>query len=53
MKLRRLATRDAGFEAELAALTRHAALQDPAVAGSGWRAILADVRVRGDEAVLE
>ena len=52
MKLRRLATRDAGFEAELAALTRHAALQDPAVQES-VRAILADVRVRGEEAVLE
>ncbi len=52
MKLRRLATRDAGFEAELAALTRHAALQDPAVQES-VRAILADVRVRGDEAVLD
>ncbi|HZD21478.1 MAG TPA: histidinol dehydrogenase [Burkholderiales bacterium] len=52
MKLRRLATRDAGFEAELAALTRHAALQDPAVQ-EAVRAILADVRVRGDEAVLD
>jgi len=52
MKLRRLDTRDAGFEAELAALTRHAALQDPAVQES-VRAILADVRVRGDEAVLD
>jgi histidinol dehydrogenase len=52
MKLRRLATRDAGFEAELAGLTRDAALQDPALQES-VRAILADVRVRGDEAVLE
>src|SRR5207302_3494873 len=52
MKLRRLATRDAGFEAELAALTRHAALQDAAVQES-VRAILADVRARGEEAVLE
>jgi len=52
MKLRRLATRDAGFEAELAALTRNAVLQDPAVQES-VRAILADVRVRGDEAVLD
>src|SRR5437870_5156452 len=52
MKLRRLATRDAGFEAELAALTRRAALQDTAVQES-VRAILADVRSRGDEAVLD
>ena len=52
MKLRRLATRDAGFEAELAGLARCAALHDPAVHES-VRAILADVRVRGDEAVLE
>src|SRR5205807_4270562 len=52
MKLRRLATREAGFEAELAALTRCAALQDPAVQ-EAVRAILADVRVRGEEAVLE
>src|SRR5437879_10603256 len=52
MKLRRLATRDAGFEAELAALTRHAGLQDAAVQES-VRAILADVRSRGDEAVLD
>jgi len=52
MKLRRLATRDAWFEAELAALTRNAVLQDPAVQES-VRAILADVRVRGDEAVLD
>jgi histidinol dehydrogenase len=52
MKLRRLATRDAGFEAELAALTRYEAAQDPAVQDV-VRAILADVRARGDEAVLD
>ncbi|HXM82604.1 MAG TPA: histidinol dehydrogenase [Burkholderiales bacterium] len=52
MRLRRLATRDAGFEAELAALTRYEAAQDPAVQDA-VRAILADVRARGDEAVLD
>ena len=52
MKLRRLSTRDAGFDAELAALTRFDAAQDPAVQAA-VRAILADVRARGDAAVLE
>src|SRR6266513_2493237 len=52
MKLRRLATREAGFEAQLAGLARGAALQDPA-AQEAVRAILADVRVRGDAAVLK
>jgi histidinol dehydrogenase len=52
MKLRRLSTRDAGFDAELAALTRFEAAQDPAVQ-SVVRDILADVRSRGDAAVLE
>jgi histidinol dehydrogenase len=52
MKLRRLSTRDAGFDAELAALTRFEAAQDPAVQ-SVVRDILADVRARGDAAVLE
>ena len=52
MKLRRLATRDAGFDAALAALTRLEAAQDPAV-GEAVRAIIADVRARGDAAVLE
>ena len=41
MKLRRLSTRDAGFDAELAALTRFDAAQDPAVQDA-VRAILAD-----------
>ena len=52
MKLRRLSTRDAGFDAELGALTRFDAAQDPAVQ-SAVRGILADVRARGDAAVLE
>jgi histidinol dehydrogenase len=52
MKLRRLSTRDAGFDAELAALTRFEAAQDPAVQAV-VRGILADVRARGDAAVLE
>jgi len=52
MKLRRLSTRDAGFDAALAALTRYEAAQDEAVEGVA-RAIIADVRRRGDAAVLE
>jgi histidinol dehydrogenase len=52
MKLRRLSTRAAGFDAELAALTRYQAAQDPAVEAS-VRAIISDVRSRGDCAVLE
>jgi histidinol dehydrogenase len=52
MKLRRLSTRDAGFDAELAALTRFQAAQDSSVI-SAVRDIIADVRVRGDAAVLE
>ncbi|MGH8725111.1 MAG: histidinol dehydrogenase [Burkholderiales bacterium] len=52
MKLRRLATRDPGFDTELAALTRFAAAESPAVRGA-VHAILADVRARGDAAVLE
>jgi histidinol dehydrogenase len=52
MKLRRLSTRDTGFDAELAALTRFEAAQDPAVETT-VRAILADVRARGDAALLE
>jgi histidinol dehydrogenase len=50
MKLRRLSTRAAGFDAKLAALTRYDAAQDPAVQKS-VRRILADVRKRGDAAV--
>ncbi|MBI3373494.1 MAG: histidinol dehydrogenase [Betaproteobacteria bacterium] len=52
MKLRRLSTANAGFDAELAALTRYEAAQDEAVE-SAVRAIIADVRKRGDDAVLE
>ncbi|MGE5641256.1 MAG: histidinol dehydrogenase [Clostridia bacterium] len=52
MKLRRLSTRDAGFDAALAALTRYEAAQDEAVQ-EGVRKIIADVRARGDSAVLE
>jgi len=52
MKLRRLSTRAAGFDAELAALTRFEAAETPAVR-EAVRAILADVRERGDDAVLD
>jgi histidinol dehydrogenase len=52
MKLRRLSTRDAGFDGELEALVRYDAAQDPAVQDT-VRRILADVRARGDAAVLE
>jgi histidinol dehydrogenase len=51
MKLRRLASADAGFAAQLEAL-RFAGARDPAVEQS-VRAILADVRARGDAALLE
>ena len=50
MKLRRLSTRDRGFDAKLKALTRYDAAQDPAVQ-KAVRTILADVRKRGDAAV--
>ncbi|HVC10689.1 MAG TPA: histidinol dehydrogenase [Burkholderiales bacterium] len=52
MKLRRLATRSPGFDAELEALTRYEAAQDEAVE-SAVRAIVAEVRRRGDAALLE
>ena len=52
MKLRRLSTTDAGFEATLGALTRFDAAQDSNVA-EAVRAIVADVKARGDAAVLE
>jgi len=51
MKLRRLSTRAAGFDARLAALTRYEAAQDASVSGV-VRAIIAAVRKRGDYAVL-
>jgi histidinol dehydrogenase len=50
VKLRRLSTRARGFDAKLAALTRHDAAQDPSVQ-KAVRKILADVRKRGDAAV--
>jgi histidinol dehydrogenase len=50
MKIRRLSTRAASFDAKLAALTRYDAAQDPAVQKS-VRKILADVRKHGDAAV--
>jgi histidinol dehydrogenase len=49
-QLRRLSTRDRGFEGKLKALTRYDAAQDPAVQ-KAVRKILADVRKRGDAAV--
>ena len=52
MKLRRLSTANASFDAELAALSRYEEAQDEAVE-SAVRAIIADVRRRGDAAVLE
>ena len=52
MKLRRLSTADTGFDAELERLTRYEAAQDEAVEAA-VRAIIADVRARGDAAVLE
>jgi histidinol dehydrogenase len=52
MKLRRLRARDAGFDAALEALTRYEAAQDDAVEAAA-RAIIAEVRARGDAALLE
>jgi histidinol dehydrogenase len=52
MKLRRLSTREAGFDAALDALTRYDAAQDASVQQT-VRDIVADVRRRGDAAVLE
>jgi histidinol dehydrogenase len=51
MKLRRLSTRSAGFDARLAALTRYEAAQDAKVART-VSTIIAAVRRRGDAAVL-
>jgi histidinol dehydrogenase len=51
MKMRRLSTRAAGFDAKLAALTRYEATGDAAVERV-VRKIIADVRKRGDAAVL-
>ena len=52
MKLRRLTTRDPDFQESLQRLTRFEPGESPAVRGA-VRAILADVRARGDAAVLE
>jgi histidinol dehydrogenase len=52
MKLRRLRTTDGDFDAALEALTRHEAAQDDEVEAT-VRAIIADVRKRGDVALLE
>ena len=52
MKLRRLSTRRPGFDAALAALTRYEAAQDAKVRRV-VSAIIADVRARGDAAVLQ
>jgi len=51
MKLRRLSTRTPGFAAQLAALTRYEASSDARVQRAVG-AIIADVRRRGDAAVL-
>ena len=51
MKLRRLSTRQSGFDAKLAALTRYEESGNAAVERV-VRAIIADVRKRGDAAVL-
>ncbi|MCX7960044.1 MAG: histidinol dehydrogenase [Burkholderiales bacterium] len=52
MRLRRLASTDPGFAAALETLTRYEAVEDEAVTAA-VRAILADVRARGDAALLE
>jgi histidinol dehydrogenase len=52
MKPRRLDSRAPGFDAELARLTRYEAAQDEAVEAT-VRSIIADVRARGDAALLE
>ena len=51
MKIRRLSTRAPGFDAKLAALTRFEASADAGVERV-VRKIIADVRRRGDAAVL-
>jgi len=52
LKLRELDSRAAGFDAELDALIRFEAAQDPAI-DEAVASIIADVRERGDAAVLE
>jgi histidinol dehydrogenase len=52
LKLRRLDSAAPGFEAEFSALTAFESAQDPAIDAT-VAAIVADVRARGDPAVLE
>jgi histidinol dehydrogenase len=52
MQLRRLSTRDAGFDSALAQLLAFESAQDPQVDAT-VAGILADVKARGDAAVLE
>jgi histidinol dehydrogenase len=52
MKLRRLSTRERGFDAILASLTRFEAARDATVSAT-VRAVISAVRRRGDAAVLE
>src|SRR3954469_25272741 len=52
MKVRRLTSASAGFDAALALLTRYEAAQD-AAAEAAVRAIVAEVRAKGDAAVLD
>jgi histidinol dehydrogenase len=52
LKIRKLNTKNAGFENELTALLAFEAAQDPALEGR-VRDILADVKTRGDAALLE
>jgi histidinol dehydrogenase len=52
LKLRELDSRAADFDAQLTALIRFEAAQDPAI-DEAVAAIIADVRARGDAAVLE
>ena len=52
MKMRRLASTDAGFDAALEALVRLAAAEDEKVLDA-VRTIIADVRARRDAAVLD
>jgi histidinol dehydrogenase len=51
MKMRRLSTRDPGFDAELARLTRYES-SETAEVEAAVRVILREVRTRGDAAVL-
>jgi len=52
VRLRRLSSAEAGFDAALESLTRYEAAQDDAVEAT-VRAIIADVRARGDAALVD